>query len=999
MGSTLGEPMATNNGDESGSRWRRWNPHIHAPGTLLADQFADDWEKYLKAIEDATPVVEVLGITDYSCIECYKSVKEQRELGRLPNVKMLFPNVEFRMSVETEKHKGINLHLMFSPDDEDHVQQIERALLALSFEFNGHPHRCSVAELAILGRAHNSKLSDELAARREGANQFKVELVKFRELFRNNKWVAQNCIVGVASKSNDGTAGLQGDAGFAAMRKEIERFAQVIYCSNQKTRDFWLGKSADDLKKLEQTYGGRKPCLHGCDAHSVARTCLPDDARYCWIKGDPTFESLRQTLLEPDERVWIGPSAPDRHDASQCIASISTRETPWIQNAEIPLNSGLVAIIGSRGSGKTALADIIAIGADVTSPLELQSSFIYRATWPANHLNDAVVDLRWGDGTSTTRWLSPQNYESGNDTVRYLSQQFVEQLCSAEGLAVELRKEIERVVFDATDTDDRYNAETFEELAEIHLKPIRRQRDVAKEAIENTSDQVNTEDALHNRIPAIKKEQEERKARIQRYTNEMKTLVPKDKEARAARLATLEAAVTTANTVVERLNRAKLRVENLRAEVGSIRKTTAPQMLAELKESFEEAGLSPGQWESFGLIFKGDVDAILTERIGAITREVKLLSEGGAAPVDLATDPMLKWPLKTLIAERNKAKEAVGIDGQKQVRYEQLQKALGSEEKAQQKSAEDFVHAQGAAERRKGHIERRRALYVQVFQSYLDEQQVLEELYAPLQKALTDATGSLKRLRLTVSREIGLKEWVRKGEELVDLRKDSKLRGHGALEKEVERMLMPAWRTGTAEQVGEAMQEFIKEMYQEIRNAMPSDITPEQETVWTQQIGTWLYSTNHVKMRYGVTYDCVAIEQLSPGTRGIVLLLLYLVIDQQDRRPLIIDQPEENLDPKSVFDELVPHFRAARKRRQVIIVTHNANLVVNTDADQVIVASSEPNPGGGLPNVIYRCGSLEAPDIRTTVCEILEGGEQAFMERERRYRLNRAEGQELAVGR
>jgi ABC-type cobalamin/Fe3+-siderophores transport system ATPase subunit len=150
-----------------------------------------------------------------------------------------------------------------------------------------------------------------------------------------------------------------------------------------------------------------------------------------------------------------------------------------------------------------------------------------------------------------------------------------------------------------------------------------------------------------------------------------------------------------------------------------------------------------------------------------------------------------------------------------------------------------------------------------------------------------------------------------------------------------------------------------------------------------------MYSTDHIEMRYSVTYDGVAIEQLSPGTRGIVLLLLYLVIDKQDRRPLIIDQPEENLDPKSVFQELVPHFREARKRRQVIIVTHNANLVVNTDADQVIVASSVPNPAGGLPTVTYDSGSIENRTIRTSVCEILEGGEKAFKDRERRYRLQR----------
>jgi ABC-type cobalamin/Fe3+-siderophores transport system ATPase subunit len=153
-------------------------------------------------------------------------------------------------------------------------------------------------------------------------------------------------------------------------------------------------------------------------------------------------------------------------------------------------------------------------------------------------------------------------------------------------------------------------------------------------------------------------------------------------------------------------------------------------------------------------------------------------------------------------------------------------------------------------------------------------------------------------------------------------------------------------------------------------------------------LGSWLYETSHIRVQYGIEYEGVAIEQLSPGMRGIVLLLLYLAVDRQDLRPLIVDQPEENLDPRSVFLELVPHFRQARKRRQVIIVTHNANLVVNTDADEVIIATSSPAPDDGLPTISYKCGSLENADIRRTVCEILEGGERAFLERERRYRLH-----------
>ncbi len=187
---------------------------------------------------------------------------------------------------------------------------------------------------------------------------------------------------------------------------------------------------------------------------------------------------------------------------------------------------------------------------------------------------------------------------------------------------------------------------------------------------------------------------------------------------------------------------------------------------------------------------------------------------------------------------------------------------------------------------------------------------------------------------------------------------------------------------------------------------------------WLNQFAHWLFGTDHITVRYEISYDGVGIRKLSPGTRGIVLLLLYLALDDSDDRPLIIDQPEENLDPKSVFDELVALFVAAKAKRQVIMVTHNANLVINTDADQIIVAEAGPHTssglppisysaGGfintdadqiivaeagphtssGLPPISYSAGGLEDATIRKAVCDILEGGEAAFRERARRLRV------------
>jgi ABC-type cobalamin/Fe3+-siderophores transport system ATPase subunit len=74
---------------------------------------------------------------------------------------------------------------------------------------------------------------------------------------------------------------------------------------------------------------------------------------------------------------------------------------------------------------------------------------------------------------------------------------------------------------------------------------------------------------------------------------------------------------------------------------------------------------------------------------------------------------------------------------------------------------------------------------------------------------------------------------------------------------------------------------------------------------------------------HGIQYDGKDLRLLSPGTKGIVLLILYLAVDLRDTRPLIIDQPDENLDNKSTYEILRAYFREAKTRRQIVIITHN----------------------------------------------------------------------------
>ena len=125
-----------------------------------------------------------------------------------------------------------------------------------------------------------------------------------------------------------------------------------------------------------------------------------------------------------------------------------------------------------------------------------------------------------------------------------------------------------------------------------------------------------------------------------------------------------------------------------------------------------------------------------------------------------------------------------------------------------------------------------------------------------------------------------------------------------------------------------------------------------------------------------INFNDKLIDNLSMGERAIVLLKILLSLDD---KPLLIDQPEEHLDNRFIFNELVPAFRSAKKKRQVLIATHNANLVVNTDAEQIIVAE----PDNGL--IKYSCGAIEDLNIRDKITQLLEGGELAFKKREEKY--------------
>jgi predicted ATPase len=104
------------------------------------------------------------------------------------------------------------------------------------------------------------------------------------------------------------------------------------------------------------------------------------------------------------------------------------------------------------------------------------------------------------------------------------------------------------------------------------------------------------------------------------------------------------------------------------------------------------------------------------------------------------------------------------------------------------------------------------------------------------------------------------------------------------------------------------------------------------------------------------------------------------MLSADSNTPLIIDQPEDNLDAEFIYQSVVPVLRRAKERRQVIVVTHNANIAVLGDDEQIVVLRASNEPG-----VIVLRGSIDDDETRESACALLEGVREAFQRRARIY--------------
>lgn len=967
-----------------GSIWRRWDLHVHTPASF--EHNFGSWDDYLTALR-AVRGVAVLGVTDYFSIEGYRRLMKLRSEGDLTNFAMVLPNIELRLDTFVPKRadgtklRRLNFHVVFSDDlSADIIEQ--QFLQALHFQIDGQPRgnpgernltRQAVEEAGRLVKRHQDAFANDTDFV-AGCKVITFDLDEVRKVLERDCFAGKYLLFLAAENWDQ----IDWSGQDYLTRKLLFQKADGLFCGQRNTIDWCLGRKETSEEAFIEEFGALKPCVHGSDAHSITTICKPADAKNCWIKADPTFEGLKQIVYEPADRVYVGPSAPTYHDMARVIQSVRLSDCDgWFEEGvEIPLNAGLVSIIGQKGSGKSALAELIAFAAG-SWDAEEAGTFINRA---GSHLQSMNVELTWADGTVETACVG--DTPPDGKKVRYLSQKFVERLCAEDHLGEDLVREIESVIFAHTDPTDTLNASSFEELRAIRTDGVRANADRLREDIQRL---IREECALRENASKLA----EKKARIKTLTEEdtgLQKQMPKPASEEEKRL--LEelqkkrAALAAAQQLVAADKQKLQKITDIRTRVATFQ-TQMTRFATDITTLLNEAGIPEDDRAAFRPSFPSDTEAPLARRTtvlnGAISKQ-----EGAADKPAENTIRGLEDQIKKLTVQES-------ADKTRQEQIKKIQTRIAAIATEVKRIEQEITQIEGPEKARlTAAKEERLNAYVAYFQNLKAEQKTLENLYQPAKQKL-GLIGEKRdqEIDFSIRWEAHIDQWLARGSVLFDQRKTIPYGTMQGLTEQAKKVLLPAWVSGDPESIRAASETFIAEFRNPKlpwRSYLRSDAT-------IQDVLEWLYKVDHVRLSYGLKYNGADLEKLSPGTKGIVLLILYLGMDVSDTRPLVVDQPDENLDNESIFKLLKRYFRLAKARRQIILISHNPNLVVNADSEQVVVATCMRRDDG-LPHITYRLGGLDhsAADgtgIRQQACRILEGGADAFRNRESRYAILR----------
>lgn len=754
----------------------------------------------------------------------------------------------------------------------------------------------------------------------------------------------ENSIIILPNGGRDGASGIgcssgqQRDSSFATVQNELYKLSDAIFSSKQKDIDYFLGKGPDSPQKVIDRCGKLMPCLHGSDAHDYDSIFEPDGKRYCWIKADCTFEGLRQIIYEPEARVRISELKPEEKKPYYVIDKIVINDPEFI-NTPIFFNENLTCIIGGKSTGKSVLLNNIANTIDsvqVASKLSIANDErILSASYPSPKL---VV--KWRDGTESTKM------DVHNRKIVYIPQTYLNRLADITTEKNDIDNIIEGVLLQDESIKSGYD---------LMNKKITENKAIIDKTIYDLISVKNQIDELRNKILEL--------GNFNAIENEIIKLTTR-KNQLAGELSVSQEDLQSYENAVKQ-NR---EIDNRLKEIADVN-----TYLANTEYLLEKKG----------------IDSFLTEQYrNSIIKEQNQEFNSAKAQWDSYREKKSKELLDSV--ETLKKEYAINLSIIDSVKKKQTEAetlfAINKEIEEEEKKKSAVVLANNQ-------IKTLEEQYHNLLNNLLETYKRFESIYDNYTSNINSRTGldtsDNDPLRFNARSVFRGDFFVNEFKKVFD---SSRKKLKDILIFNDNPSLYNDYDDGVRSKLVDAV--------------LHSNESPIIRKATTLESALRTIFSDYFTVNYSVTVDNDTIQEMSPGKKAIILLKLLISLAESNC-PILIDQPEDDLDNRSIYNDLASFIREKKSKRQIIIVTHNANIVLGCDAEEVIVANQK---GVNSPNnqfrFEYRSGSIEnnipildengrqisgvlnSKGIQQHICEILEGGQEAFVKRQQKYSLN-----------
>lgn len=1013
-----------------GSCWAKWDLHIHTPSSLV-HQYpggpAEAWESFISDIEALPASFKVIGVNDYFFLDGYRKVLEAWDCGagRMSNIELFLPVIELRLRAfggsQTRLSK-VNYHVIFSDQLNPDVIE-EQFIRALSSKFQLSPQyksnepvastwegalsRESMRALgaAIIASLPKDKREEYHSPLIEGFNNLTVSLSQIQSVLKRS-FLRNRHITGVGKSE---WADYKWQDGAIADKKNIVNSVDMLFSASPSS-------SSCRKARVSLVEAGVNSHLLDCsDAHYLSTHSDKDRIGNCntWIKAVPSFPGLKQALKEFEHRVVVANTPAElrrvREYPSKYVERIQIQPTEdarenreWF-DVNLILNPGLIAVIGNKGTGKSALAESIALLGN--SDVEGQFSFLTKTKFrdPRDQLAQQFeATLEWKNGDTQHRLLAEATPDGAPSRVRHLPQRYLESLCDElpSGEKSEFDRILEQIIFSHLSTQDRLGASSLDELIQLRTETIKAKRRKTERKLEE----------LNARISSIEQKIEPRHKRRVREEYRQKRREWWDlKRSRPDRIEEPaedgpERTETRDQIAALSLAREHLRVLQQETEerLSTVNRRTVrlQSLLTDLMQVEQRHDDIVKEYEALltGLGITGEFIQIILDRrpLEQAADDLKIRHRG----LDrlLVSDETRSIPnaISYIDHQLELLRAELSQDEDEREEYlenvrewqEQLDALLGAPDQP-----ESVLGARRAVQSLRNlpeeleHLrEERWDLVERLHQLLVQESNLFSTLYEPLKNHLNEQPlpdDYSVDIRTSLVDEGFADRFL---ESFINRQVSGSFSGVAESRQAVAK-LSEATNFNDTSSVRRFLTQIHKRLHADHRQKSPPRVSVASQlrkSKTTEELYDMIFGLRYLSPRYALHFGETPIHQLSPGEKGVLLLIFFLIADL-DNSPLIIDQPEDNLDNQTVFNLLVDCFHQAKKRRQVIIVTHNPNLAVVCDADQVIVASMESE---GTKRLRYTAGAIEDPEINQAMVDILEGTKPAFDHRGSTYNLH-----------